>query len=344
MSYLLECVPNFSEGRDPDFIPAVVRAIESAGAEVLDASSDVDHHRSVVTFLGTPSVVEDAAVAAARIALDRIDLTDHRGVHPRIGALDVLPIVPMLDTPMAVARESAHRVGRRIADLGVPVHFYAEAADPPGRRLAELRRGGVEAYRSGWPEGRRPALDARRADAHPTAGVTCVGARPLLLAWNVVVEGIPLAQARALAAELREVGGGFAGLRALAFRLESRGAVQISMNLEDVENRDPWSVWEEIERRVAADGGRIVETEVIGMIPDPLVLAAAAHRLRLYGTDTSRLLSRRIARHRHRSPDPDVRALAEWVDGLEDPPVSIREAALRLRGRNPPPSVSDESA
>lgn len=295
---ILEAVPNFSEGRDLETIEEIVEAIRSAGAEVLDWSADADHNRSVVTMIGPPAVVERAALAAAAVAFERIDLRRHRGVHPRIGALDVLPFVPLVGLSMDDARDSALRVGRSIAhDLGVPVFFYGEASDPPGRRLAELRRGGFEALAAGWPPDRVPDVLPPAwtyPGAHPTAGVTCVGARPVLLAWNVLVDGLTLREAADIAGRIREAGGGFTGLRALALELPSRGALQISMNLEDPRRTSPIDVFETIERLVAEVGGRVVETEVIGMLPDELLLSAAASRLRLRDATTRRMLARRL--------------------------------------------------
>jgi glutamate formiminotransferase len=298
---ILEAVPNFSEGRDRRVVEAIVDAIRGAGAEVLDWSADPDHNRSVVTFVGSPAVVERAALAGACVAVERIDLRQHEGVHPRVGALDVLPFVPLAGTSMEVAREAAHRVGRALArEVGVPVFFYAEASDPPGRRLSELRRGGFEGLAPGWPEDRVPDLlpeGWRHPGAHPTAGATCVGARPLLLAWNVFVTGIELAAAKGIAAALRESAGGFRGLRALAFELPRRHALQISMNLEKVTETDPLPVFRRIEEEVAAAGGCVVETEVIGMIPDELLFPAAAERLRLPDAARERQLSRRMAEY-----------------------------------------------
>jgi glutamate formiminotransferase len=296
---LLEAVPNFSEGRNADVIHEIVGAMSSApGAAVLDWSADADHHRSVVTVVGEPHAVEQAAFAGASVAVRRIDLREHRGVHPRIGALDVLPFVPLMGLSMADARQCAHRVGARIArDLGVPVFFYGQASDPPGRTLAELRRGGYEALVDAWPQGRRPSLlpDAwPHAGAHPAAGATCVGARELLLAWNVVVRGITLETAAAAARGLRERDGGFPGLRALALWLPGRGVVQISMNLERLGTTAPMTVFRRLEELVERAGGEIAETEVIGMMPDDLVVGAAAERLRMPAATTERLLSRRL--------------------------------------------------
>jgi glutamate formiminotransferase len=219
-------------------------------------------------------------------------------VHPRIGALDVLPFVPLTGLSMADARTSAHRVGARIAhDLGVPVFFYADASQPPGRTLPELRRGGFEALSERWPDDRVPDLlppNYAHPGAHPTAGASCVGARELLLAWNVLVSGIPFDVASAIAESLRERTGGFAGVRALALHLPSRGALQISMNLEQLEATPPMVVFRRLETLVTQAGGRIEATEVIGMIPDALVLSAAADRLRLSSPSTERLLSKRL--------------------------------------------------
>lgn len=298
---VMEAVPNFSEGRDRRVVEAIADAVAAAGADVLDWSADADHNRSVLTFVGAPEVVEEAAVAAARVAVERIDLRGHRGVHPRIGALDVLPFVPLVGLGLEDARASARRVGQRLADdVGVPVYFYGAASQPPGRSLAELRRGGFEGLVEGWPPDRRPdVVPATWAapGAHPTAGATCVGARPVLLAWNVVVGGVSLGRARGIAEALRESSGGFGGVRALALALERRGALQISMNVEDLTVTSPMVVLERLEDLVHEAGGRVLETEVIGMIPDELVLAAAADRLRLSDARLDRLLTHRVLRH-----------------------------------------------
>jgi glutamate formiminotransferase len=295
---LLEAVPNFSEGRDAATVEAIVSAMRSACAHVLDWSADADHHRSVVTIVGSPQAVEDAAVAAARVARDRIDLRHHRGLHPRVGALDVLPFVPLVGLTMADASLSARRVGKRLAEeLDLPVYFYGAASEPPGRRLSALRRGGFETLQASWPADRRPDLlpaQWTHSGAHPTAGITCVGARPLLLAWNVIVQGIDDEGARGIAREIRESNGGFPGVRALALRLPMKDRVQISMNLENVDLVAPMDVFRAIEARVEAAGATIEETEIIGMLPDELVLGAAADRLKLSPSATARLLSRRL--------------------------------------------------
>jgi len=297
MLKVLECVPNFSEGRDLVKVEALRDVIAAAGAEVLDWSADADHHRAVITFLGDPVTVEASALAAANFAFEHIDLRVHRGVHPRVGALDVLPFVPLAGATMQDAVQSAHRVGRRIGELGVPVFFYGMASNPPGRGLSTLRRGGFEAMRDGF----RPGLEADEPRGarvpHPTAGVTCVGARNVLLAWNVYVADLSLEDAQAIAAKIRERGGGFAGLRALGIRLPRRNRIQISMNLEDPERTSPLAVFEAIEGLAEQMGGRVEETEVIGMAPDTLVYPAPVNRLLLPDLGPARVLSRRVDRY-----------------------------------------------
>ena len=328
---VLEAVPNFSEGRDPGWVEEVVEAVVREGSEVLDRSSDPDHNRSVITFVGDPRSVERGALAAARLAIEHIDLRHHRGVHPRIGALDVLPFVPLHGLTLADAAASALRVGSALADLGVPVYFYG-AAGASRRSLAELRRGGFEALADGFPPGREPDLPGgEEGRPHPTAGVTCVGARPLLLAWNVYVEGLELDRLRLVALQLRERGGGFPALRALALELPSQGRRQISMNLEDMEATAPLAVFRAIETRVEEAGGRVTATEVIGMIPDALVLGAAADRLQLLDPDPARLLSARLVGHVSARISREVHALLDAIqeagDGL---PVTVRFQAAQL--------------
>jgi glutamate formiminotransferase len=295
---VLEAVPNFSEGRDASVVRAIVDAMAAAGAEVLDWSADPDHHRAVVTVVGEPGTVEAAAFAGARVAVERIDLRRHRGVHPRVGALDVLPFVPLLGLTLDDARAAARRTGERIArELDVPILYYGAASDPPGRSLAAVRRGGYEGLVAGWPADRGPDVlppGWPHPGAHPRAGATCVGARNVLLAWNVTLEDVTLEAARAIAREIRASDGGMVGVRALALELPSRGSIQVSMNIEDPEATSPMDVFRAIERRAAAAGGRVAGTEVVGMVPDALLWTAAADRLGLDPSDRARMLTRRL--------------------------------------------------
>ncbi len=294
---VLEAVPNISEGRDLGLIREMVDRISVYDVEVLDWSTDPDHHRAVITFIGSPPAVEDAAVSLAGFAREHIDLRKHRGVHPRIGALDVLPFVPLNDMSMVEAVYSARRVGKAISALGVPVYHYGHASSPPGRDLATLRRGGLEELTGGWPLDRLPDQMAGRSSAHPTAGVTCVGAREVLLAWNIFTEGITLQEARSIASKIRERDGGFTGLRALGLELEVSGRIQVSMNLEDPFRTSPLDVFDVIAAEVGALGGKVTETEVIGMLPDTLVLSNCEDRLKLPDPGHARRLSERLAKH-----------------------------------------------
>lgn len=300
---ILEAVPNFSEGRDLAVVRTIVEAMRASGAEVLDWSADPDHHRSVVTVIGPPRLVEEAAFAAAAVAMKSIDLRRHQGVHPRIGAIDVLPFVPLAGLTMMDAAASAKRVGRRIAnELKLPVYFYGEASDPPGRSLVSLRRGGFEALVAGW-NGREPDLLPTGwpyRGAHPTGGVCCVGARPILLAWNVWIRGLSIEQARAIARQVRESQSGISGLRALAMPLPSRQAMQISMNMEDVENSSPGAAFELVRTLVRQSGGDVTQTEVIGMVPDEL-LEAATDDWRLEPGTRDRSLSQRVREYSAKS-------------------------------------------
>ena len=298
---VLETVPNFSEGRDPGFVEAVGSAFVGAGCDVLHTTMDPDHHRSVVTVIGPPGPVENGAVAAARLAMEHIDLRGHRGVHPRVGALDVLPFVPLRGMDMDDAIRSARRAGARIAATGIPVYFYAQASKPPRRTLASVRRGGFEALREGRGDCSDADLPGRDAGAsivhrcaHPSAGAVCVGARRVLLACNVDVEGLPHEAAKRIAAGVRETGGGFRGLRALAFHLRGQGRTQISMNIEDPAATDPVEVFETIEREASRLGGRVNGTEVIGLGPDALASPGAVRAMRILDWSDERLLGRRV--------------------------------------------------
>ena len=310
MTQIVQAVPNFSEGRDPEFALAVADAFARTGCEVLHTTSDPDHHRSVVTAVGSPGSIEAGAVEVAMIAFARIDMRRHHGVHPRVGALDVLPFVPMQAIDTADTVRLARRAGARIADLGVPVYFYARASEPPGRGLAPIRRGGFEGLAddgaSGRPEADLPGKDKKRRKlhrfAHPSAGAACVGVRRVLLAWNVDVSGIRPEAARAVAARIRETGGGFRGLRALALQLPAQGRLQISMNLEDPAATDPRGVYDAIRLQVEQAGGRLEGTEVIGMLPDALCDPAVAREMRVRDWSEERILCRRVEGFARRLP------------------------------------------
>ena len=277
----LECVPNISEGRRRDVIDACVAAASTRGVRVLDVSSDPDHNRTVLTLLGEGDELVRAVTALAVVTLDRIDVAQHAGVHPFLGALDVVPFVPLKARQMQAAVDAALRCAEALAALELPVLLYGEAASDPGRAvLADHRRGGLtrlaERMASGeWPPDRGP----RRP--HYTGGVVCIGARPFLVAFNLLLDTDRLAVAKRIAASLRESGGGPPGVRALGFLLASRGKAQVSVNLTDCDQTSLLDVVQLADELAAEAGVRVVETELIGLAPRRVLPAGGAEALRL---------------------------------------------------------------
>jgi glutamate formiminotransferase len=265
---LLECVPNVSDGRDRALRDALAAAVEAAGARLLDVHADVDHNRSVFTFLGPPATVGAAALALARIAVARVDLRQQSGVHPRIGAVDVIPFVPLRATPMAEAVRAARGLGPAFAgELGVPVFYYGAAALRPDRReLGTLRRGQFEALAArmarpgGEPDTGPPA-------PHPRAGATAIGARPVLIAFNAVLDTDALGIAREIARVLRASAGGLPGVQALGVPLASRGRAQVAMNLVDYRRTPVVRVVEAVEAEAGRRGTTVLEYELVGCAP-----------------------------------------------------------------------------
>jgi glutamate formiminotransferase len=284
----LESVPNFSEGRDDATIEAIRGAL-AAHAEVLDLHVDADHNRSVFTVVGDEAGLVQALAAAVEVARDRIDLRRHEGAHPRIGAADVVPIVPVSPADLERARRTAELVGKTIGEFGLPVFIYA----PPERGPAFYRRGGPEELQRRLDAGElRPDFGPARLD--PSAGGVIVGARRPLIAFNVNLRG-GLEVAREVAALVRQHdGGGFPGVRALGLALPRADLVQVSMNVEDWEA----AALHEIVARVAAEaearGAEVVGAELVGLMPVGAAVAAAAPMLRIDGFDASRVLELRL--------------------------------------------------
>jgi glutamate formiminotransferase len=255
--HLYESVPNFSEGTRADVIAELAGA--AGRAYVIDVDADADHNRVVISVVGQTSQVLDALVASVQVALQHIDLREHHGVHPRVGAADVIPIVPLDGASLAEAHEIARTLGQRVwTELKVPVYFYGYGEE---HTLADIRAGRV-----------RPALGG--GELHPSAGAVCIGARHPLVAFNVILPGLQLREARALARSLRESGGGLRGVQALVFELAD-GRIQLSMNLFRLEETPPSAVIEELERR----GVLIGSQHVIGLCPAVVANQAATGRL-----------------------------------------------------------------
>lgn len=266
----IECVPNCSEGRDRTVIAALERAVSGVtDIRLLDSTSDVDHNRTVLTFAGEPEPVAEAAFRVVATATERIDLSKHRGVHPRLGAADVVPFVPVEAATLADCATLARNAGERIwQQLRVPVYLYEAAAfRPECTRLENVRRGAMAGTLA--PDiGDLP---------HPTAGCCVVGARGLLVAWNVILDTSDLAAAKAVAAEIRESGGGLPAVKALGLALPSRGKVQVSVNLVDFRQTPLHVVFDAVCQLCARRGIHVAGSELIGMIPRAALEATAGH-------------------------------------------------------------------
>jgi glutamate formiminotransferase len=293
---LMECVPNVSEGRRPQVIDAlagIVRALP--GVRLLDYSSDPSHNRSVFTFVGAPNGVRAAALAVVEAAIERIDLRTHRGQHPRLGAVDVVPFVPLEGATMAdciaVAREVGAVVGQR---FHVPVFLYDEAAAVTARRnLEDIRRDQFEglAARMALPEW---APDFGPKAPHPTAGAVAIGARPLLVAYNVNLATDRLDVARQIARSVRASNGGFPSVKALGLALPHRGIVQVSINLTDYRTTPIWPVFERVRAEAAQRGVLILDSEVIGLVPAGALAGTTPDALKLKDFTAARILENRL--------------------------------------------------
>jgi glutamate formiminotransferase / 5-formyltetrahydrofolate cyclo-ligase len=286
---LVECVPNFSEGRRPEVVDEIVAAIRSVpGVKLIDRSMDADHNRAVVTFVGEGAPVMEAAFRAASKAKERIDLTRHQGEHPRMGATDVIPFVPLEGTRMEECVALAHALGRRIGtELEIPVFFYEAAATRPGRRnLPDVRKGQFEGLREliGKDPAREPDEGPRDA-IHPTAGATAVGARPFLIAFNVNLRTGDVAVAKEIAKAVREKDGGLPGIKAMGFYLDDLGLSQVSMNVCDFESTGLRRVFDEIARLARERGVEVVESELVGLAPRAALPAGTGEHVRLRGFD-----------------------------------------------------------
>ena len=298
MSGFLECIPNISNGRDPEVVAAVAGAFASADAVLLGTDSDADHNRTVITFAGTHEQVVEGAIAGVAAARDRIDLTTQDGVHPRMGATDVVPFVPLEGSTTEDAVAAAHAAAERIwTEAGVPTYLYGDAARGPERRnLAHVRKGQFEGIRDSIATDPARMPDFGDAAVHPTAGITAVGARFFLIAYNVNLDTQDLAAAKTIAAAIREKNGGMPGVKALGFALPEKNQVQVSMNLVDYRKTSPVQVFDEIAARAEAAGVPVAGSELVGLIPQAACPDGLAERVRLIDFDAdAQIIERRLA-------------------------------------------------
>jgi glutamate formiminotransferase len=284
----LESVPNFSEGRDRETIDALAGAL-GGPARLLDVHADADHNRSVFTLVGSDAELVAALVAAVEVARERIDLRHHEGAHPRVGAADVVPLVPLRPEDMKRAEAASLEVAGRIGELGLPVFLYGS----PGRGPAFFRRGGPEELQRRVNAG-EVTPDYGPAQLDPAAGAVLVGARRPLIAFNVNLRSDDIDVARAIAAAVRETGGGFPGVRALGLDLPRAGLVQVSMNVEDWEAAALHDIVARIDEEARARGVEVVGSELVGLMPAGAAAAAAGAMLRIDGFDASRVLELRL--------------------------------------------------
>jgi len=295
---VIECVPNVSEGRRPavvEMLAADARAV--AGVHLLDYSADPSHNRSVYTMAGEAQALKTAVLAMAWSAVRTIDLRGHSGVHPRMGAIDVVPFIPLGDTTMGECVSLARAVGQAVAErLNVPIYLYEEAASNESRRrLENIRRGGFEglAAKMNDPDW---TPDFGPSTPHPTAGATAVGARRALIAFNVNLATNNLSVARHIAAVVREHNGGLPAVKALGLALPERDIVQVSMNLTDFEQTSVETAFQRVAAEAANAGVDVLESELVGLIPEAALKGTTPARLRLRNFSDERVLERKLAR------------------------------------------------
>ena len=284
MAGIVEIIPNFSEGRNPGVIEKLKDALVLVqGVALLDEHRDGDHNRCVLTVAGSVESIEESAFSVVAKAAELIDLKNHAGRHPRLGACDVLPFVPLSGSTMEECVRLAHRVGARIGeDLRIPVFLYAEACERSFRkRLEQIRKGGLEALRQRMATDRAWAPDFGPAEPHPTAGVIAVGARYPLVAFNVWLESHDVSLAREIARSIRASNGGLPAVKAIGLELKSQGYVQVSMNLTDYLQTPVHVAFEAVKRAAALKGVAVVKSELVGLIPQEALTQVEGHDLQL---------------------------------------------------------------
>jgi glutamate formiminotransferase len=294
---LVECIPNFSEGRRPEVIAAIRDAVAAvSGVRILNVDSDVDHNRFVLSYVVPVSQAVASGLAAARAALEHIDLRAHQGAHPRMGALDVFPIVPLGTVSMSRCIELANELGRRIADeLGIPVYLYEEAARIPERtNLEQIRKGGFEALVEAVPTDQARHPDFGPPALHPSAGAVAVGARRPLIAFNVYLGTADPRLARTIARAIRHSSGGLRYVKALGLSMPEAGVTQVSMNLTNYTGTSMVRVMDLIRAEAARWGVPVTHSEVVGLIPLDALLDAAEAFLQLHDFSRDQILERRL--------------------------------------------------
>ena len=295
MAKLVECVPNFSEGRNKDIVEKIVDEVRKInGVKLLDYSSDEDHNRSVITMIGEPGKIKEALLNASKVAIELIDMSKHQGAHPRMGAVDVVPFTPVSDITMEECIELAKEVGEEFGKLNIPVYLYEDAATKPERKnLADIRKGQYEGFFEKIKE------ESWKPDFGPQAmniksGCSAIGARVPLVAFNVNLGTDDVEIAKAIAKKVRFIGGGLRFVKAIGLKLEERNIVQVSMNLVNYEKTAVYRAFEMVKMEAKRYGVPVVGSEVIGTVPMRALLDCAEYYLQIENFDVNQILEKRL--------------------------------------------------
>lgn len=293
---LIECIPNFSNGTDPEILQKImVPFFEEKEVKVLDYSQDENHNRAVVTVIGSPEGLEKSVVKACGIASELIDLRQHKGEHPRMGATDVIPFVPIRNATVEDCDQLANRVGKAIAEqFDIPVYLYEESAKQTNRKnLATIRKGQFEGFAEKIQDPEwKP--DYGKAEIHPSAGVVAVGAREPLIAFNINLSTSDLEIASAIAKKIRHIGGGYRYVKAMGVDLPDRGIVQVSINMTNFRKSHLYQVFETVKMEAARYGVSVIGSEVIGLLPMEALVDTADYYLRLENFDSRQVIESRL--------------------------------------------------
>ena len=335
MNRLIECVPNFSEGRDLRKVDAIVEAMSGvAGAWILDRTSDADHNRTVVTLAGEPEGVAEAAIRGAGKAAELIDMTQQTGVHPRIGATDVIPFVPLEGVSMNDCVTLARHVGQELWErYRIPVYFYEAAATRPDRvNLENIRKGQFEGLRADVIHDTNRSPDVGEARLHPSAGATAVSARKMLIAYNIYLSTTDISVAREIARAIRSSSGGLRHVKAIGVEMKTRGLTQVSINLTDFEQTPLHRVFESVKLEAERRGCEVVSSEIIGLVPRKAVELSAEDYLLLENFSPAQVLENRLAAVAGILPSTPTLP-AEPRTALQPLVDTLREAVQEFSGR-----------
>jgi glutamate formiminotransferase len=336
MNRLIECVPNFSEGRDMAKVDALVDSMSGvAGAWILDRTSDPDHNRSVVTLAGRPEAVAEAAIRGAGKAAELIDMTRHTGVHPRIGATDVIPFIPLehvsVQECVALARHAGQEIWKRFR---IPVYFYEAAATRPERvNLEDIRKGQFESLSGDALRHAYRSPDVGGPRVHRTAGATAVGVRKILIAYNIYLDTSDVAIARDIARAIRSSSGGLPHVKAIGVEMKTRGLTQVSMNLTDFERTPMHLVYETVKHEAERRGASVAGSEVVGLLPRKAIESSPESYLQLEHFSPAQVLENRLAAVAGILPSPPTRTQTLPKAALQPFVATLREAVQEFSGR-----------